>query len=176
MNTQKELENKLVEAFGENVALAITNARLGSKGYCTKIQTTGLPFEINSYSETVEESEQKAIQEFEKQMAVAFKEKLFATQPIHYYKEMKLYKNNLDKLYRFTDILNEKILKEIKSKTNAIVCKISNHYECVISSPYMNMHSRGIGQTKEIALQSAIINGWDILNPIPIQIGRWPIN
>ena len=173
----KKLEKRLVEVFGEKASLAITNARLGAKGYYTRVESYGLPIRVDAYKDTQEAAEELALVEFEKEMELAIKEKLFQTQPLDRYETYNLSVEELGKIYKYSDIIDDKEMLEIKSQTTAQICKLDDgRYECVITSPYMQIHARGTGTTKELAVFSATMVSHDIINPSPIKVGDWPIN
>ena len=168
------LENRMVEIFGENASFSVTNARLGRKGYLTRIESCGLPFRIDSREKTSELSEQTAINEFEKQLDKALAEKLFPTQKHEEYENIELTPEELDKLYKYMDQVEPEILIGIKKETKARICCLSNNrFECVIDCLYINLHARSDGATKKLAIAGAIWNAHDILTPLSIRVGDW---
>ena len=173
----KQLEKRLVEVFGNKASLAITNARLGYKGYYTRIEAYGMPFRVDAYKPTVDESEELALDEFNKQMDIALKESLFPTQPEDRYEPIELTEEELDKLYKYTDLGDvEEALNEIKEETSAKMCQLSDgRYECVITGPYMQLNARSTGGTKKLAIATTIWSAHEIFSPTPIKIGDWPI-
>ena len=51
-----ELEQKLKKVFGEKATLAITNAKLGNRGYMVRIESQGIPYTVDSFKENNEEA------------------------------------------------------------------------------------------------------------------------
>ena len=170
-----ELENRLIEVFGENASLALTTARLGSKGYFVRIESYGMPFTVDAYDKNPEEAEELAIEEFNKQMVEALDEKLFPTQPLEKYEIIQLSEEELNKVYKYSDIIHIKeTFEEVKKETIAKICKRSDgKYECVISGTYMHLNARGTARTKELAITAAIWTAHEILNPSVIKVGNY---
>ena len=171
-----ELEKRLVEVFGSNASLAITTARLGKKGYLVRMESHGMPFIIDARGSEVEAAEQLAIEEFEKQMENALKNDLFPTQKKENYKNIELTTEELEKLYKYLKIPDEEYLAEIKKTTSAEICLLDDgRYECVISSPYMNLSARSTGRSKKLAVATTIWTAHSILNPEFIKVGDWSL-
>ena len=170
------LEKRLIKVFGKNASLAVTNARVGNKGYLTRIESYGMPFKVDSYAKTIEESENRAFQKFEEEMEKSLKEKLFKTQKDNNYESYQLTKEEMEKLYKYIDPMEAELLTAIKKDTSAAMCKLENGlYECVINCSYMNLHARSTGATKRLAVAAAIWSAHDVLNPFPLKVGSWPL-
>ena len=170
----KELEKQLVEMFGENATLAITNARIGTKGYYTRIESCGIPFRIEAINESQDIAYEMAINEFVKQTEIAIREKLFATQPDCAYEEHHLTNEDLDKIYKCQTDYNLEIINDFKKQTFAKVAHLPDgRFECVIDCSRLHLRVRGTGGTKKLAIASAIWNSHDVLNPTPIKVGDW---
>ena len=173
-NTNK-LEKRLIEIFGEKATLAVTNARIGKEKYMTRIEACGVPFKIDVLKSSNEESEQLALSEFNKHLDEALQERLLPTQTEDCYEIVKLSEEELNKLYKFEEFFDEDYFKEIKEKTTAKICQLENgKYECVISSPYMNLNSRCTANSKKAAIFIAIWTAHDVLKPSSIKVGDWP--
>lgn len=169
----KKVEEKAISLFGEKAVISYAQIRVGSKGYVVKLNIQGLPFEITASAENLESAEEQATGEFIKRMSNARENDLFKTQPDDRYERVKLSDEELDKLYRFEDYLSDDYLKEIKEKTNAWVCQLKeNKFECVLESSYKNLHSRGIGTTKQTAIMAAMWKAHDIFDPELIRVGK----
>ena len=168
-----KLEKELVEKFGVNASLAITNARIGNKGYLVRIESYGLPFTIDSFDKTTELAEKAAVKEFKKRMESALKECVFQTQPNDRYEAIELSNEEIEKLYKHLDGVDSIKLNQLKEITTARICKLENGlYECLIDCPYMNLHARSRGGTKKLAVMGTIWTAHDILTPFPIRVGR----
>ena len=173
---KNKLEQRLVEILGEKVSIAVTDARVGDKGYMTRIEAQGIPFTVDAYKETCEESEKLAFEEFNKQLNQALKESIVPTKPADCYEKIELTNEELEKLYKFEELISDDYLKEIKEKTTAKICKLDDgRYECVISSPYMNLHAKSTGGTKTLAVATTIWVAHDIFHATPIKVGNWPL-
>lgn len=171
-----ELEQKLKKVFGEKATLAITNAKLGNRGYMVRIESQGIPYTVDSFKENNEEAEQLAIEEFERRMNESLEENVFPTQPIDCYRNKNLSTEEMNKLYKYIEFPISSTLKDIEEKTTALVCCLNNNkYECVITGPYMNLNARGVGATERIAVMNAINTAHNILNPFLVKVGNWPI-
>ena len=173
---KNKLEQKLVEIFGEKVSIAVTNARVGNKGYMTRIEAQGIPFTVDAYKETNEKSEKLAFEEFNKQLEKVLRESVVPTKPANCYEKIELTDDELEKLYKFEELISDDYLKEIKEKTSAKICKLDDgRYECVITSPYMNLHAKSTGGTKTLAVATTIWVAHDVFHATPIKVGNWPL-
>lgn len=169
-----DLEKQMVNIFGEDASLVITKARLGKKGYLTRIESYGLPFRIEAREKTSELSEDLAIKEFEKHTKKALAEKILPTQPDESYETIVLTSDDLNRLYKHMNTFTPELLDGIKKDTVAKISHLDDFkYECVIDCPYMNIHARGEGANKKLAVASAIWAAYDILNPYSIRVGDW---
>ena len=174
MNIEKinKLEKKLIDIFGERATLAITTARVSSRGYMTRIGAQGMPFEVSAYDKDIEKTQKMAIQEFEKQMQEALGEKMLPSQPVNRYVGIELSFEDIYRLYMHEEWVEHKDYKALKEKTTAKICQLDNgKYECVISSPYMNLNAKDTGRTKDDAIRSTIQTAFSVFHPMCITIG-----
>lgn len=172
-NKLKELEKSAISVFGEKAVISIAQIRVANKGYAVKINIQGLPFEVSVIAKSVEQAMDQATHEIKERMRDAIKNDLFKTQPDNRYEKIQLSNSELDKLYHSEELLGDEYRKELKEKTIAWMCQLSDKkYECVIESSYMNLHSRGVGPSKLNAVMMAIWKAHDVFVPELIQIGR----
>lgn len=173
----KQLEKTISQVFGKRTSLAITNARIGTHGYFTRIESYGLPFKVDGYEDTLDESENIALERFEKEFEEFRKEdKLFPSQPLECYENLVLTDEQLNRLYQFTDLdFDPELLEETKNGTTAMICRLPNKmYECVINTNYMNVHARGTGPLERFAIRNAISVACEIIYPSIKKVGNWP--
>ena len=169
----KKIEEKAILLFGEKVVISFAQIRVANKGYVIRFNIQGLPFEISSSAKNIELAMEQATNELNKRMRQACMNDLFKTQQNDRYEKVSLSKEELDKLYRFEEYLSNNYLKEIKENTIAWVCQLrDNQYECVVESPYKNLHSRGVGATKQTAIMSALWKAHEIFEPELIRVGQ----
>lgn len=174
MNTTKinKLEKILIDIFGEKATFAVTTARVSSKGYMTRIGAQGVPFEVSAYDKDAEKTKKLAFDEFEKQIQIALKEKMRQTQPTEKYVDVELTFEDIYRLYMHEEWAEYEDYKELKEKTTAKICRLDDGtYECVISSPYMNLNAKDTGQTKEDAIKSTIYTAFNFFHPSRIAVG-----
>lgn len=169
----KKVEEKVVSLFGENAVISFAQIRVANKGYVVRFSVQGLPFEVTATAENIEFAMEQATYELGKRMHKACANDLFKTRPDNNYEAVKLSEEDLDKLYRFEEYLSDDYLKEIKEKTTACVCQLKDSkYECVVESPYKNLHSRGVGSSKQTAIMSALWKAHEIFEPELIRVGQ----
>ena len=170
-----ELENKAKELFGEKSTVSVAEIKVANKGYIVRIKMQGMPFEISAMRESLEEAQTTAVNEFNKYANDAIENSLFTTQPVEKYETEKLTDEQFDKLFKYEEPMNKEYIEELKEKTYAKICKLSDgRYECVIKSPYMCLNARGTAVTKELAIWSATMVAHDIFNPSLEYVGRKP--
>lgn len=169
----KQIEEKAISVFGEKVAISYAQIRVVDKGYIVRFNIQGLPFEISASAENLESAEEQATNELVRRMCNTCANDLFKTQPDEYYERIELSGEELDKLYRFEEHLSEKYFSEIKEKTTVWICQLRDkRYECVLESPYKNLHARGVGYSQRAAIMSAIWKAHDIFEPELIRVGQ----
>lgn len=169
----KTVEEKATYLFGDKAVVSFAQARVGNKGYIIKINVQGLPFELSASAENIETAMEEATEGFLEWLFKARAKDLFKTYPEDEYEKVQLSDEELDKLYRFEDFLSDEYLKKIKEETTVWVCQLRDQgYECVIESPYKNLHSRGVGSSKQTAIMSAIWKARDIFSPRLIKVGE----
>lgn len=169
----KIVEEKAISLFGEKAVVSFAQIRVANKGYVVRFNIQGIPIEVSASAKKEELALKEAIRELDERMSQACANDLFKTQPDEQYKRVKLSVEQLDKLYRFEEYLSKDYLKEIKEKTIAWVCQLEdNKYECVVESPYKNLHSRGVGITKQTAIMSALWKAHDVFDPELIKVGQ----
>lgn len=174
MNTAiiNKLEKELIGIFGEKATLAITTAKVGDKGYMTRIGVQGMPFEVSAYGKDIGKTQKMVLEEFEKQMQTALTYKIKPTQLANRYVGVELTFEDIYCLYRHEEWAEYEDFKMLQKKTKAKMCQLDNgKFECIINSPYMNLCAKGTGLTKEESIASAINNSFDIFHPSPIAIG-----
>ena len=174
MNTTNiyKLEKKLIDIFGEKATLAITTARVSSRGYMTRIGAQGMPFEVSAYDKDIEKTQRLAVQEFEKQMHKVLGEKMLPSQPADRYFDIELSFEDIYRLYRYEEWVEYEDYKVLKEKTTAKICQLDDgKYECVIKSPYMNLNAKDTGRTKDDAIRSTIHIAFSVFHPMSITIG-----
>ena len=170
-----KLENKAKELFGEKSTVSVAEIKVANKGYIARIKMQGMPFEISAMHETLEEAQKLAVEEFDKQASDAVKDSLFATQSIEKYESVKLTDDQFIRLFKHEELMGKEYIEELKEKTFAKICKLNDgRYECVIESPYMCLHARGLAGAKELAIWSATMVAHDIFNPSLVYVGRKP--
>ena len=168
----KKIEKKLIDIFGGTATFAVTTARVSSKGYMTRIGARGMPFEVSAYDKNAEKTQELALDEFEKQMQLALKDKMRPTQPADKYTGVELTFEDIYRLYMREEWVEYEDFKVLKEKTTAKVCKLDNgSYECIINSPYMNLNVKDTGSTKENAIKSTILTAFSFFHPSPIVVG-----
>ena len=168
----KKLEEKAVEIFGERATMTFSQIRVAYKGYLVRIKVQGMPFEISSFKPTLEEAEELAISKFYEEMDKALKDNLFQTKPQEQYEVRNLTDNEFEKLFKFEECMGEEYLEELKSKTIIKICELEDgRYECVIESPYMNLHARATSKNKTMVPTLAIWTAHDIFKPILTRVG-----
>lgn len=172
INLQK-VEEKAIKLFGEKVVVSFAQIRVANKGYVVKINVQGLPFVISASAENLESAMDQAIYEFGIRVNKICSTDLFKTRPDESYEKVQLSDEQLEKLYRFEEYLSDDYLKELKEKTTTWVCQLKDErYECVIESPYKNLHSRGMGTSKQTAIMSALWKAHDVFEPQLIKVGQ----
>lgn len=171
--TFNQLEQKAIQLFGKKSSVMVAKVRASDKGYVVRIKMQGMPFEISAMQDTLEKAEEIAFGEFEKRMNEALENTLFPTQPNEKYKEIKLTEEQLEKLFRYEEILSSDYRKEIESQTIAKVCQLdSGVYECIIQSPYMCLNARGRSKTEKYAIIAAMMVAHDVFDAVPIYVGN----
>ena len=169
----KKIEEKAVSLFGEEIVVSLAKIRVANKGYMVRVSVQGLPFEVTATAKNLEFALEQATYEYGKRMHKVCANDLFKTQPNERYEKVQLSKEELDKLYRFEEYLSGEYLKEIKEKTIAWVTQLKEKmYECVVESPYKNLHSRGVGSSKQTAIMSALWKAHEIFEPELIRVGQ----
>lgn len=173
-----ELEEKMRKMFGDNTSLAITNARLGSSGYFTRVEARGLPFKIDSHKKTQEEAEESALDEFETQMAWAIEEKLFFSKSFDEYIPHDLIEEKLDQIFEGSSIFNKaEALNKAKQDVQVLTCKLDDgRYETVIVYKDICLFARGTGLDISKSVDSAIQVAQEVLNPTTIVVRDYPKN
>ena len=174
----KKLEKRAKEIFGEKAVLTVADAAVVGNYYMTRIKLQGMPFEISSVKETLEEAEELAIVEFEKHVNEALENKLFPTQPNEKYEVSKLTEQQFNKLFKFEDFISEEYTNELKEKTVTKICQLeSGEYECVIESPYMCLNARARSMSKQFSIHFAIMVAHEIFigNTIHVGIKLWKV-
>ena len=170
-----ELEEKANELFGEKSLLSVAEVKAADKGYVVRIKMQGVPFEITAMKDTLEEAEELAYFEFKNNLNDSLEKSLFATQSADKYEEVKLTNQQLDRLYKYEESLDDEYLDELKIKTVAKLAKLDDgRYECVLESPYKCLHARGTASTKNLAILSAIMTAHDIFETYLIHVGNKP--
>ena len=173
----KNLENRAVELFGEKALVAVTEIRAADKGYVVRIKMQGMPFEISSIQSSLEDAEETALAEFEKQMETALKNDLFATHDEDTYEQRKLRDEEFNKLFKHEEYLSKEYVEELKEETIVKTLKLENSkVECVIESPYLCLHARSQANSEKLAVASAIWVAYDVFNPKMIRIGNHALN
>ena len=172
-----KLEKKLIDIFGEKATFAVATARVSGKGYMTRIGARGMPIEVSAYDKDAEKTIKLALDEFERQMQMALKDKMGPSQPADKYVGVELTFEDIYHLYMHEELVEYEDFKTLKEKTNAKICQLDDgRYECVISSPYMNLSVKDTGLTKEDAIRSAIYSAFSVFHPSPITVGDISIN
>ena len=167
-----KLEKKLIDIFGEKATLAITSARVSSRGYMTRIGAQGMPFEVSAYDKDIEKTQKMAVQEFEKQMQEALEEKMLPSQPADRYVGVELSFEYIYRLYMHEEWVEYEDYKVLKEKTTAKICQLDDgKYECVIKGPYMNLNAKDTGKTKDDAIRSTIHTAFSVFHPMSITVG-----
>ena len=171
------LEKTANELFGENSVVTVATVKLGKKGYITRINMQGLPFEISSMDDTLEKAEELAYDEFEKHMRDVVRNELFPTQPLDRYETVKLTDEEFNRLFKFEDLVGDEYINNLKEKTVVKICELHDgYYECVLESSYMCLHTRGTSGSKKLALLMATMRAHDVLRAPRVYVGRRPWN
>ena len=144
----------------------------------SRVEARGLPFRIDSYKKTQEESEESAIDEFETQMAWAIEEKLFFSKTLDEYIPCDLIEEKLDKIFEHSSISsNPRILAKAKQEVQIMICKLDEElYECVIVHKGMCLFARGTGTTISKSIDAATVVAQEILTPTTIIVRDYPTN
>ncbi len=172
-----ELERTAFDLFGENAVLTVVTVKLRNKGYISRINMQGLPFEISSMDDTLEKAEELAYDEFEKHMRDVVRNDLFPTQPLERYETIKLTDEEFNRLFKYEDLIGDEIINDLKQKTVVKVCELyEGYYECVLESPYMCLNTRGTSGSKKLAILMATMRAHDVFRAPRVYIGRRPWN
>ena len=168
----KQLENWITEAFKEKLTIAITDASLNENCYMTRIGVCGLPFEISAFEKTIDSSEQLALREFKKQLEDTVINMFSPSEQKELYKNYVLNNAELSKLYQYELGFKNNYIDEMKQKTQAETCRLSNgKYECMLSSPHMHLHVKGIANSRKAAVNIAILRAHTVFHPLPVYVG-----
>ena len=170
-----KLERRSNELFGKGAVVSVSQVKVADKGYVVRIKMQGMPFEISAMDETLEKAESIAYDEFNKNMEDALENSLFPTQSKEKYEEVKLSEEQLDRLFKYEDMLPKKILDDLKKKTIAKICALDGgRYECVIENPYNCLHARGTSGMKKLAILSATMVAHDVFKAPVEYVGKRP--
>lgn len=172
-----KLEKRANELFGDKSVVTVAEVKFANKGYIVRIKMQGMPFEISSMQSTLEQAEELAYSEFEKQMEDVLQKYLFGTQPNEKYEQVKLDDEQFNRLFKYEELLSEEYLNELKEQTITKICQLEDgKYECVIESPYMCLHARGRSGSKKLSILSATMVAYDVFRASPIYVGEKPWN
>lgn len=174
MNKEKiqKLEQRANEIFGSRSVVSIAETKVANKGYNVRISMQGVPFEISAMGSTPEEAQENAYTEFEKNLNAALKQTLFPTQSVEKYREVELTNEQFHRLFKNEELMSEEYLDQLVKETKAMICQLDNgNYECVIESPYMCLHARGVARLIESAIYIATMNAHDVFTPELIRVG-----
>lgn len=169
------LERRANEIFGKGAVVSVSQVKVADKGYVVRIKMQGMPFEISAMEDTLEKAECIAYEEFNKNMENALENSLFPTQPKEKYEEVKLSEEQLDRLFKYEDILPKEFLDDLKKKTVAKICVLDDgRYECVIENTYNSLHARGRSGVKKLAILSATMVAHDVFRAPVEYVGKKP--